>query len=195
MAIGILSRSDRAHPLFFWLGAVSVTAGVVLHLPMYLRSASMNFHLAGMPFDAEMFFGMALIVAGTAAGFYGLLPTAGKRTACQNLGTVTKLQHDVPTDIGQLKWAHWQLLLVLTVAVAIDFMKPASLGFVLPGTAAEYGLSREVVGVVPILCAVRSCDRLLCMGRHRRPGGRRAAILLSGIMFVGTAHSRFNAAI
>ena len=64
MAIGILSRSERAHPLFFWLGAVSVSAGVVLHLPMYLRSASMNFHLAGMRFDTEMFFGMALIVAG-----------------------------------------------------------------------------------------------------------------------------------
>src|SRR5690348_10709455 len=105
MAIGILSRSERAHPLFFWLGAVSVSAGVALHLPMYLRGASMNFHLAGMRFDTEMFFGMALIVAGTAAGFYGLLPTARKlEPPGTTVGTVAKLQHDVLTDTGQLKW-------------------------------------------------------------------------------------------
>ena len=188
MAIGILSRSDRAHPLFFWLGAVSVTAGVVLHLPMYLRSASMNFHLAGMPFDAEMFFGMALIVAGTAAGFYGLLPTARKfEPPAKTLGTVTKLQHDVPTDIGQLKWAHWQLLPVLTVAVAIDLMKPASLGFVLPGTAAEYGLSREVVALFPFCALSGLVIGSYVWGVIADRVGRRAAILLSGIMFVGTA--------
>src|SRR5215470_14101772 len=116
MAIGILSRGERAHPLFFWLGALGVSAGVMLHLPMYLRSASMNFHLAGMRFDAEMFFGMALIVAGTVAVFYGLLPTASKlEPPARTVGTVATLQRDVPTDTGRLKWAHWQLLLVLTV--------------------------------------------------------------------------------
>ena len=188
MAIGILSPSDRAHPLFFWLGAVSVSAGVALHLPMYLRAASMNFHLAGMPFDAEMFFGMALIVAGTAAGFYGLLPTARKlEPPGTTVGTIAKLQHDVPTDIGQLKWAHWQLLLVLTVAVAIDSMKPASLGFVLPGTAAEYGLSREVVALFPFCALSGLVIGSYVWGVIADRVGRRAAILLSGIMFVGTA--------
>src|SRR5262245_28595589 len=59
---GILARGERAHPGFFWLGAAAVTVGVGLHLPMYIESASMNFHLAGMPVDAEMLIGMALIV-------------------------------------------------------------------------------------------------------------------------------------
>jgi len=155
---------------------------------MYLRAASMNFHLAGMPFDAEMFFGMALIVAGTAAGFYGLLPTARKlEPPGTTVGIIAKLQHDVPTDTWQLKWAHWQLLLVLTVAVAIDSMKPASLGFVLPGTAAEYGLSREVVALFPFCALSGLVIGSYVWGVIADRVGRRAAILLSGIMFVGTA--------
>lgn len=188
MAIGILSRGERAHPLFFWLGAVSVSAGVVLHLPMYLRSAAMNFHLAGMLFDPEMFIGMALIIAGTAASFYGLLPAALQREPPAGIAaTLAKLQHELPADAGQLNRAHWQLLLVLTVAVAIDSMKPASLGFVIPGTAAEYGLPREVVALLPFCALSGLVIGSYLWGVIADRVGRRAAILLAGIIFVGTA--------
>lgn len=186
MPIETLSRGGRAHPLFFWCGAVAVSAGVALHLPMYLRSASMNFHLAGMPFDAEMFFGMALIVAGTAASYYGLLPSAFEPPA-RIVKAAAELQHDVTKDAGRLKWAHWQLLLVLTMAVAIDSMKPASLGFIVPGTAAEYGLSREVVALLPFCALSGLVIGSYVWGIIADRVGRRAAILLSGIMFVGTA--------
>ncbi len=189
MIAAILSRDARAHPTLFWIGAFAVTVGVLLHLPMYVRSAAMNFHVAGMPVDWEMLLGMALIVGGTIMGFRGLLPAMLQPLSA---GTVAKevvtLAKEVPVDANEkLKWAHWQLLLVLTVAVAIDSMKPASLGFVLPGTAPEYGLSREVVALFPFCALSGLVIGSYVWGVIADRVGRRAAILLSGIMFVGTA--------
>ena len=66
-------------------------------------------------------------------------------------------------------------------------MKPASLGFVLPGTAAEYGLSREVVALFPFCALSGLVIGSYVWGVIADRVGRRAAILLSGIMFVGTA--------
>ena len=53
-----------------------MTAGVVLHLPMYWMGRDMGFRLADMPMDAGMLWGMALIVAGLVVAGYGLLPRA-----------------------------------------------------------------------------------------------------------------------
>src|ERR1700681_1376007 len=76
LGMGIFTRGERAHPGFFWLGALAVTIGVGLHLPMYIKAAAMNFHVAGMPVDATMLIGMAFIAGGTAAAWHGLLPGA-----------------------------------------------------------------------------------------------------------------------
>lgn len=188
MAIRILSRDERAHPVFFWVGALAVTAGVILHLPMYIRSAAMNFHVAGMPVDMEMLIGMALVIGGTAAGFYGLLPTADESTPAAASREVAKLAKETPAVLaGSLKWPHWQLLIVLTLAVIVDSMKPASLGFVIPGTAVEYDLSRGVVALFPFCALAGLTIGSYVWGVIADRIGRRAAILLSGIMFVGTA--------
>ena len=189
MGSGIFAAGDRAHPAFFWVGAISVTLGVGLHLPMYIRSAAMNFHVAGMPVDASMLLGMALIVGGTIAAWYGLLPALpGRRTptaAPAELAEISPPSASVRND--KLKWAHWQLLLMLTAAVVIDAMKPASLGFVVPGTAQEYGLSREMVALFPFCALTGLTVGSYVWGVIADAVGRRAAILLSGIMFVGTA--------
>jgi len=189
MTTGILAEGERAHPAFFWLGASAVTVGVGLHLPMYIRSAAMNFHVAGMPVDAPMLCGMAIIVAGTIAAWYGLLPRASASTPPNILAAdLADLSKDLPKGRERkLNSAHWQLLVVLTLAVVIDSMKPASLGFVIPGTAAEYGLSREVVALFPFCALIGLTLGSYVWGIIADRVGRRAAILLSGIMFVGTA--------
>ena len=105
MATGILARGERAHPWYFWSGAAAVTAGVVLHLPMYIRSASMNFHVAGMPMDWEMYAGMLLILAGTAAGFYGLIPAGLHReTPLAAAAAVANIRQGLPDTSGKPKW-------------------------------------------------------------------------------------------
>ena len=178
--------ADRAHPALFWLGVAAVTLGVAFHLPMFVAAAPMNFHLAGMPVDWRMLFGMALIGAGTVAGFYGLLPPALRRapSAAALAPAIT-----VPPvhDPGRLRWVHWQLMLVLALALVIDAMKPATLGFTIPGISQEYGLPREVVALFPFLALTGLTIGSYVWGVIGDQVGRRAAILLSGIMFVGTA--------
>ena len=67
--------SDRQALWAFGLGCVAVTAGVVLHLPMFIAARAMGYRMAGMPMDTEMLIGMALIVGGVAVAAYGLLPS------------------------------------------------------------------------------------------------------------------------
>src|SRR5438067_1608623 len=123
----IFAAGERGHPGFFWLGALLVTAGVGLHLPMYIQASAMKFYLAGMPMDIEMLVGMALILIGTATAWYGLLPAAAPEPSPRQLAIqVAEIAEETPPDAkGKLNWAHYQLLVVLILAVVIDSMKPA----------------------------------------------------------------------
>ena len=94
-------------------------------------------------------------------------------------------------DEAPIQRAHLALLAVMAVAVTIDVMKPTTLAFVMPGMAQEYGLKSPLnaQGQVPVallpLCALIGMvlgsagwgwlgDRI----------GRRASILLAGVMFI-----------
>jgi MFS transporter, putative metabolite:H+ symporter len=191
---------DRAHPRYFWLGAAAVTAGVGFHLPMFVEARRMNFHLAGMPVDWRMLLGMALIAGGTLASGYGLLPgarehrgstprAAARAAGRSNDGSWSREPgtRAAGAGSGRLRWAHWQLMLVLALALVIDAMKPASLGFTIPGMSREYGLPREVVALFPLLALTGLTIGSYTWGVIGDAVGRRAAILLSGVMFVGTA--------
>ena len=78
-------------------------------------------------------------------------------------------------------------MLVLALGLIIDSMKPASLGFTIPGMMREYGLSRETVALFPLFALIGLTIGSYGWGVIADQVGRRAAILLSGIMFVGTA--------
>ena len=174
--------------MFFWLGALAVSAGVGLHLPMYVASAGMNVHLAGMRIDFAMLVGMALIVGGTILAWYGLLPVKSPEPSPRETAAeIVSLANDAGTPEGKLNGAHLQLLLILILAVVIDSMKPASLGFVVPGMSIEYGLPREIVAFFPLCALVGLSIGSYLWGMIADRAGRRAAILLSGVMFVGTA--------
>ena len=58
----------------FWAACVAISLGVLLHLPMLAMAHRMGNHLSGMPMDAEMWAGMALILIGVPAAIYGALP-------------------------------------------------------------------------------------------------------------------------
>jgi putative MFS transporter len=136
--------SDRQAVWAFALGCIAVTAGVAAHLPMFAMARSMHYHLAGMPMDTTMVAGMALIVLGTLVAAYGLLPrdAAARRAAADDI--VIAAPEDAP-----LGPAHWALMAVLVIALVIDVMKPASLGFTVPGMISEYGVPKRTVSLVP----------------------------------------------
>jgi putative MFS transporter len=179
MSVGHFAFSERRSAAAFWIGSVVVSAGVALHLPMFWMGRHNGFVLARMPMDEGMLWGMALIVAGIAAAAYGLLPkTPVKVDAPEILASA----EDAP-----LCAAHWKLMGVLAVALVIDVMKPASLGFVTPGMRVEYEVDRATVALLPLSALIGTAAGSFIWGALADFYGRRASILLSAVMFVGTS--------
>jgi len=174
------------HAWAFWLGTAGVVAGVVAHIPMFLASADMHYHMAGMAMSPTMIAGMYTIVGGTLLVAYGLVPP----------DFISKIQyhHHHPyeeqvraLDNASLTMAHVQLLFVLLMALIIDVMKPATLGFVVPGTAVEYGLTKSLVALLPLAGILGTTFGSFIWGWFGDTLGRRASILLAAIIFIGTS--------
>ena len=180
-ASGRIAWADRRLWAFV-LGVAAVTVGVVLHLPMFWMGRSMGFRMAGMPMDAGMIAGMWTIIAGVGLAAYGLLPPNLSRHVADARTIVVAAPED-----AHLSWAHWRLMLVLVVALVIDIMKPASLGFTIPGMVDEYGLSRQTVSLVPFFALIGTVVGSFVWGVIADVCGRKATILLSAVMFVGTS--------
>jgi putative MFS transporter len=165
--------------LAFWAGSAMVSTGVVLHLPMFLMGRTTHFRLVGMPMSIGMLIGMGLIVAGVGFAAYGLLPSGRE----QQIGSVSI----VPPEDAPLTKAHWIQIGLISVALVIDVMKASSLGFVVPGMRTEYGLSFSAVAVLPFVALIGTTLGSFMWGALADIYGRRAAILLAAVLFVGTS--------
>ena len=171
--------SQRRNALAFWAGSAVVSVGVLLHLPMFWMARSTGFNMSGMPMDAGMLLGMLLIVLGIAAAGYGLLPVRRPGAG---------VYHEIaPPEDAPLMAAHWKLMGVLAVALIIDIMKPASLGFVTPGMRVEYAVNHATVALLPLSALIGTAAGSFVWGALADLYGRRASILLSSVMFVGTS--------
>ena len=180
--ISASTLSDRRGLVAFILGVIAVTAGVLMHVPMFLMGQHNHFMLAGMPMGVDMIVGMALIVGGVGVAAYGLLPrnVSGLLSASQEI--VVSPPEDAP-----LSRAHWTLMAVLVIALIIDIMKPASLGFTIPGMIEEYGVPKQTASLVPFFALTGTVFGSIVWGIIADIYGRKASILLSAVMFVGTS--------
>jgi MFS transporter, putative metabolite:H+ symporter len=169
-------------PVVFWIGCAIIIAGVGSHVPMFMMGAAMGYQLAGMPMSTLMLGGMALIPSGLAVACYGMVP---RFAGMARSGTVP-MQFHVSDGIA-LNTEHWKLVGVLMVALAVDVLKPATLGFVMPGMTREYEITRETAGVLPLVALTGTTLGSVVWGRLADRFGRRSAIMLSALMFVGTA--------
>ncbi len=117
-------------------------AGVLAHIPMFMMAAPIGFKMVDMPVDGTMIAGMFLIVAGLMLSVYGLIPR--RLDLNRKEGPAISL---VSADNAPLTRAHGTLFIVLIV----DIMKPATLGFVMPGMADEYSITRQTAscGAMP----------------------------------------------
>jgi putative MFS transporter len=174
--------SDRRGLGAFILGVIAVTSGVLLHAPMFWMGRHNHFMLTGMPIGGDMIAGMALIIGGVAVAAYGLLPrnVSGLLSASQEI--VVSPPEDAP-----LSRAHWTLMAVLVIALIIDIMKPASLGFTIPGMVKEYGVPKASASLVPFFALTGTVVGSIVWGVIADIYGRKASILLSAVMFVGTS--------
>jgi MFS transporter, putative metabolite:H+ symporter len=172
------SRATR-HMLAFWFGVLYILAGVSCHIPDFLKLRG-HAHLTGLPLTNMMLFGMFLILAGLATSAYGLFPV---RKGAQDISADYQLHtmDDVP-----MNWKHYGLVIVLGIALVVDVMKPATIGFALPGMRAEYGVTKEWASLFPFSAMTGTTLGSLFWGMLADRMGRRGAILLASLMFVST---------
>ncbi|HWB72486.1 MAG TPA: MFS transporter [Egibacteraceae bacterium] len=177
------------HAGAFWAGIVAVSVGVLLHLPMYLEAREMGYRLSGMPIDAPMVAGMVLTLVGIVATGYGLLPRPGAVSPDHVARLRVRTLDDAP-----IRPAHAGLLLVMAGAVTIDVMKPTTLAFVIPDMTREYGLRSPLnpagdvpAALLPLSGVVGTVIGSFLWGWLGDRIGRRASILLAGVLFIATA--------
>lgn len=173
------------HPLAFWTGCALLVSGVLAHLPMFWMGRHTHWQMVGMPMSTGMWIGMALIPLGLALSAYGLMPRIAQLREVLHGGRdhrYFRIADGVP--LGR---AHWTLIAALVVALTVDVMKPATLGFVMPGMTREYAISTQVAGWLALVALTGTTVGSVLWGRIGDLFGRRAAILLSGLMFMGTA--------
>lgn len=173
------------HPIAFWAGTLMLGAGVCAHFPMFMMAAPSGFKMVDMPVDGVMIAGMFLIVAGLILSVYGLIPRQAALTRADGEdGPAISL---VSADNAPLTRAHGTLFMVLIVALIVDIMKPATLGFVIPGMADEYSITRQTASWLAITALTGTAVGSVIWGMIADTLGRRCAILISSLMFVGTA--------
>lgn len=187
------SRNDKNkvafyHPLAFWIGTLGLVVGVCLEGAVFARAAPMGYKMAGMSMGLLMPVGMWLIIFGIGSSGYGLMPPrspiygnakGAHRIALDEVCVITE-------DIA-LSHNHWKILAVLTVALMVDAMKPATLGFILPGVSAEYHLTEQVVAILPFVALIGTMMGSMAWGVIGDRIGRRGSILLASLIFVGTS--------
>ena len=194
--------AKRRNLIAFWAGCACVCLGVVIHLPMFVQlvagyrakagaadamgTGAMDGMAKASPFaltiDPPMLAGMVLIVAGVLMTAYGLIPRAQSETGPQASAPSAAVHPD-----AKLSASNWIMMGVLTLALIIDTMKPATLGFVLPGVSKEYGLVRAQAAWLPFVALVGTAVGSMAWGVLCDLYGRRAAILLAAVMFIGTS--------
>ena len=172
------------HPIAVWLGCIAIVAGVLAHMPMFMMGASNGYQMVGMPMDTTMLVGMAMIPLGLLLAGFGLMPRLDQMRALRQGGHEL---HFHVADSVPLNREHWKLVIVLVVALAVDVLKPASLGFVMPGMTREYEISKETAGILALVALTGTTVGSIVWGRLADTFGRRATILLSALMFIGTA--------
>src|SRR3546814_71411 len=115
------------HPLAFWAGCALIITGVASHMPMFMMGRHTHWQMVGMPMDAWMLWGMAMIPAGVVLAGFGLMPRlAMMRESLHGGGHLSgRHQHFHVADGVALNREHWKLVVVLVVALAVDVMQPA----------------------------------------------------------------------
>ena len=167
--------------IWFLAGCVVMVGGVMLHLPMLAHAHAMDNRLVGMAMDQTMMVGMLSVAAGALMACFGALRTTGKSLIADALPVF-----EAPRSTKLNRW-HAGLLAVLVLGLIIDVMKPATLGFVLPGLAKEYAIPRSTAALLPLVALIGTVIGSFLWGWLADRYGRRASIIVSTILFVSTS--------
>jgi putative MFS transporter len=180
------------NPAAFWLGSLAVTVGVLLSIPMFLSGKDHGYQLVGAHPDKWLYVSIVLMIGGTIAAFFGLAPRAMFKRADSAIRPHVRIRS---MDDAALTPAHYKLIAILIVAIAVDTLKPFTFAFILPGVTKEYGLTSPThhvagawpVALYPLLGIFGTTIGSFLWGYLADRIGRRASILLAAVTFIGTS--------
>jgi putative MFS transporter len=194
-----LSPTRRAQ-LLFALGLALVLAGVGLHVFEFAASRDMSppWSMRGMQVSGLMVGGMAvmpigiLICAFSMAAAPGAVETAASASLSPDavvraLARLPRGEAFAAVDSAAFSRQHWLLCFVLLLTVVVDAMKPATLGFVVPGIRKEYGLSSLEAAQFPTAALSGTAVGSVVWGIVADRYGRRPAIVVAALIFVATS--------
>lgn len=100
--------------------------------------------------------------------------------------TFTPLYFDLLQDA---EWtpAHTKVCGIMLLAITIDLMKPATIGFLMPGLLTEYKMTKTQGAVLPTVAIASTTAGSIIWGFMADKLGRRFSILLSTVLFVSTS--------
>ncbi|MDF6023096.1 MFS transporter [Streptomyces sp. JH34] len=163
-------------PLVFWTGVALTCAGVGQHVWMFIDSASMGFHMAMMGTSGVMWAAMVAIVVGVAISGFAVVQPPGADPAAP----------PDPAPTPPPRTSRHGLIAVLSFALMVDQMKPATLAFIQPGMRAEFHLGAAEISWLPTVALSGTVLGSLVGGRAADRIGRRATILVASLLFLGT---------
>jgi len=172
----------------FFLCILSTILGVALHISEYAKMANSKGFLANTDVMGPLMqAGMVFVIIGVlgSASFMLLMKKNTARTHKSRViftPAYLDLLHNAPWTS-----AHFNLTLTLTFAVAIDVMKPATIGFIMPGLLVEYGLTKVQGSILPTIAISGTVLGSLLWGYMADRIGRRFSLLLSTILFIATS--------
>ena len=181
-------REQVAYKVLFVFSLSVMIAGVVMHIVDYneMRDGLGNLPMGAMMSD-YMNAAMAITFVGLAGSFYSTLQLIPRPDTKRNvLVTFTPKYMDLLSSVPW-SWAHTCVCVVIIISIVIDVMKPATIGFIMPGMLEEYGLSKQQGAALPTVAISGTTLGSVIWGYLGDKIGRRACILLSVMMFLSTS--------
>jgi len=161
-------------------GFLCVIVGAALHWPDFVMASSMHWRMVGIPFSPTMIAGMGFIGLGL------VLAAVGVVRPSRPTGDRLMVRVDAMDD-RRLTVADILFVSALMFGMVIDVMKPATIGFVIPGARAEYGLTTLEIALWPLVALFGTAVGSLAWGALADRIGRRGGLLLATLLFIATS--------
>jgi MFS transporter, putative metabolite:H+ symporter len=190
-----------ARPGLFWTGIGLLVLGVALVFIEYAQTRVLSLLPSQVGVTPLAAAGVVFDLVGMVLAGIGLMPRAWRAQepvtppagsdasdgTTSTIGLPADRSGLLAIDTAVLTATHWLMLIRLFIGLILDTMKPATIGFVLPGMKAEYAVTAAQVSLFPATALAGTTIGAILFGYLADIIGRRASFMLTAVLFAGSA--------